>query len=228
MPPIEAVFLDVGGVFHLPVHEPIVGALRERGIEIDPDLLDRAHYAGAAAYRRGHNQKVHPYIVGYAGALGIGDDSLEPAIDALGRVFRNPGVWARIIPGSIEGLRRLAETKVALAIVSNADGTMEARLLEEKICQVGEGEGVPVVMVCDSTAVGVAKPDPGIFKIALDAVGVAPENAVHVGDTVEADVKGALAAGVTPLHIDPHHFCSDSSHDHVKTLDDVTTIVRES
>ena len=36
------------------------------------------------------------------------------------------------------------------------------------VCQVGEGEGVPVVIIVDSTIVGVAKPDPAIFSFALD------------------------------------------------------------
>lgn len=224
---IQAVFLDVGGVFHLPLHERIIEALAQHEIEIAIDLIDQAHYAGVAAMTA---SDVHPegprgYIKGYLTALELAEEHLEKAAESIMSTFRAPGMWRRIVPGSIDSLRKLAQTGVALAIVSNADGTLEGRLLEEKICQVGDGEGVPVTIVCDSGAVGVAKPDPGIFHIALEAVGVKPESAVHVGDTIEADVKGAIAAGVTPLHIDPYEFCTDKSHHHVKVLDDVTEMV---
>lgn len=237
--PIEAVFLDVGGVFHLPLHERIVAALRDKQIEIAADLLDQAHYSGVHAMSavdardegralRGEGPSTRGprgYFRGYLTALRLAEDHLEVAAEAIMSAFRAPGLWGRIVPGSIDALRRLAQTAVSLGIVSNSDGTLESRLVQEKICQIGEGEGVPMVVICDSTAVGVAKPDPGIFHIALEAVGVAPPNAVHVGDTIEADVKGALAAGVTPLHIDPYGFCSDQSHAHVKDLDDVTDMV---
>lgn len=224
---IQAVFLDVGGVFHLPLHERIIQALAQNEIEVAVDLIDQAHYAGVAAMTAADVAPEGPrgYIKGYLAALELAEEHLEKAAEAIMSTFRKPGMWSRVVPGSIDSLRKLAETGVALGIVSNSDGTLEGRLLEEKICQIGEGEGVPMTIICDSTAVGVAKPDPGIFYIALEAVGVSAENAVHVGDTIEADVKGALAAGVSPLHIDPYEFCNDQSHRHVKVLDDVTEMV---
>jgi len=48
--------------------------------------------------------------------------------------------------------------------------------------------------------VGVSKPDPGIFHIALEETGLLAEEALHVGDSRE-DVEGARAAGVTPVLI---------------------------
>ena len=47
----------------------------------------------------------------------------------------------------------------------------------------------------DSALVGVEKPDPAIFRAALEALGVAPEEALYVGDLYEVDVVGARAAG---------------------------------
>ena len=48
----------------------------------------------------------------------------------------------------------------------------------------------------DSALVGVEKPDPAIFRAALDALGVAPAEALYVGDLYEVDVVGARAAGM--------------------------------
>ena len=47
--------------------------------------------------------------------------------------------------------------------------------------------------------VGWRKPDPRIFGSALDRLGVAAGDAVHVGDRLDADVGGAAAAGITTV-----------------------------
>jgi putative hydrolase of the HAD superfamily len=58
--------------------------------------------------------------------------------------------------------------------------------------------------VFDSWVVGVAKPNPEIFKMALDHLGVSAPEAIMVGDTPAADVLGAQAAGVRAVLIDPY------------------------
>ena len=83
-------------------------------------------------------------------------------------------------------------------MVSNADGTVEQQLRDDALCQVGPGAGVEVGAILDSTNVGVAKPDPAIFTIALALLGVPAQRALHVGDTPSADVAGASAAGSDP------------------------------
>ena len=214
-------FLDVGGVFHLPAHQPILDAFGRAGVEVDPDRLDRAHYAGVAAlavWPDEDNGVWDAYMEAYATEVGVGSHRRAEVIAELLAGFHTPGVWSRQVPGSLDALRALEATGLALAIVSNSDGTLEGRLAEEGICQVGPGRGVPMAVVIDSRAVGVAKPDPAIFHIALEATGVAPQAALHVGDAVGADVVGALAAGVRPVHLDPYQFCTDSSHAHLRDL----------
>lgn len=218
---VEAVFLDVGGVFHLPNHHLILDALHRAGVEADPAALDRAHYAGVAALVDWPDEDSgiwRAYQEAYCNEVGVPAARLEDAIAELDVAFATKGMWSRLVPGSVEALRELEAAGVALAIVSNSDGTLEGRLAAEGICQVGPGPGVPVAVVIDSGAVGVAKPDPAIFDIALEATGVSPEAAVHVGDAVGADVAGALAAGVRPVHLDPHGFCGDTSHPHMRSL----------
>ena len=80
-------------------------------------------------------------------------------------------------------------------------------------------------MVIDSAVVGVAKPDPRIFTLALDALGLPDADrgtVVHVGDSLRYDVTGALAAGVRPLHLDPYGFCpAPDGHEHLRRLSDL-------
>jgi putative hydrolase of the HAD superfamily len=222
---VEVVFLDVGGVFHLPDHGIVGAALRRAGVAgpLDPAVLDRAHYAGAKALEVWPQGDVRTglwaaYERAYALEAGVPEDQLDDAVAELDVAFAEKGVWSRLAAGSMDGLHALAATGVTLAIVSNSDGTVEERLRAEGICQVGPGTGVPMAIVIDSDAVGVAKPDPAIFRIALEATGVAPDRALHIGDTVGADVDGALAAGVRPVHLDPYGFCSDGSHPHTPDL----------
>jgi putative hydrolase of the HAD superfamily len=225
---VDAVFLDVGGVFHLPSHAIVTAALGRAGIAADGELLDRAHYAGVAGlvdWPGGDDGIWTAYEQAYVESLGVPADCVPDAIAELDVAFRAPGIWSRLAPGSLEGLRLLhavgERLGVQLAIVSNSDGTLEERLRNEGICQVGPGRGVPMTVVIDSAVVGVAKPDPAIFAIALEATGVTPERALHVGDTVGADVDGALAAGVRPVHLDPYGLCRDGSHPHVPDLSSV-------
>lgn len=53
--------------------------------------------------------------------------------------------------------------------------------------------------VAISGELGVAKPDPEIFRYALDRLGISPENAWHVGDSLRLDVAGAKAAQLTAV-----------------------------
>ena len=232
----EVVFVDVGGVFHLPRLEKVTPAFAELGYQVDdPDQLLRAHHAAMAELDRRpgviedlRDNQAPPEVVfaaydrGLARALGVAEEKLDAATVALSGIFGEVGAWGTLIPGSVEGLRLVAATGVRVGIVSNSDGTVEQRLREERVAQVGEGPGVAVEVVVDSGSVGVQKPDPRIFQVALESLGVSPERAWHVGDSVAMDVHGALAAGVTPIHLDPFDDCPGGpEHDHVRSLSEL-------
>jgi putative hydrolase of the HAD superfamily len=224
---IDAVLLDVGGVFHLPDHDRIVAAMARAGVRVDPTDLDRAHYAGVRAltdFHEGDREIWLAYNRGYAHALGAAD-RVEQVAEILLNEFTTGGVWTRVVPGSAAALRALQDTGVRLAVVSNADGSVEAQLAADGIGQVGPGPGVPMDAICDSSVVGVAKPDPRIFVIALERCGVDPAHAIHVGDTPAADVAGAVAAGVTPVLVDPHGDHPDIDVVRVGSLADVVPLV---
>ena len=79
----------------------------------------------------------------------------------------------------------------------------------------------------DSAVAGVAKPNPVIFGIALDALGISPGSAViHVGDSLRYDVAGALAAGIYPVHMDPYGFCpAPDGHVHIGALTEIPALI---
>ncbi|HXD68681.1 MAG TPA: HAD family hydrolase [Gaiellales bacterium] len=90
-------------------------------------------------------------------------------------------------------LSGLAAAGVGVAVVSNWDCS-----LPDALASAGIGVGE----VLSSGAIGSSKPDSGIFHAALAALGVAPERALHVGDTEETDGVGARAAGIDVRIVD--------------------------
>jgi putative hydrolase of the HAD superfamily len=228
---IDAVLLDVGGVLVLPEPEVLLPAVRAAGGErVTVEQLARGHYAGVAAMdrsalERGVTADWPAYTKALVLELDVVEGIREDVRAAVSAAYADLA-WTGIVPGVLDSLRRLADTGVGLGIVSNSNGTVEEQLLTQRICQVGEGEGVPVVVVLDSAVVGIEKPHPGIFEHALRALDVPASRAIHVGDTGWADIAGARAAGVRPIHLDPHGFCPvPDDHEHVRHLEGVVDLV---
>ena len=89
-------------------------------------------------------------------------------------------------------LETLRERGLKLGLVSNAIDPPD--LLHRDLAELGVAERLDVAVF--SSEVGRRKPDPAIFERALDALGVAPERALMVGDKVAIDVAGAKALGM--------------------------------
>jgi FMN phosphatase YigB (HAD superfamily) len=220
----RAVLLDVGGVLFLPEHARIADALSRAAVTVDSDALDRAHYHGAARFTTELDAEADwpgcwaQYLAGYADACGVDETDRAEVHRHLDSEFADAGLWVREAPGSRDGLGALAATGVRLGVVSNADGLIGARLQEREVLQVGPGGGVAVECLIDSGAVGVMKPDPRIFRIALDALALTPDEAWYVGDMPGIDVVGARRAGIRPFLIDPFGLHQHADYDRIESL----------
>jgi HAD superfamily hydrolase (TIGR01509 family) len=121
-------------------------------------------------------------------------------LDALWSDHRAHNFWTLVPEGLPSALALLRAGGVRVVVVSNSEGTLAGVLRS-----VGLGDAFDHVI--DSGLVGVEKPDPAIFRFALDAFALAPERVLHLGDTYSTDVVGARAAGMRVALIDPHgHF----------------------
>jgi putative hydrolase of the HAD superfamily len=223
---MQAVILDVGGVLLVPHADEVSKAL---GVPLSAEQAERAHYAGAAALDASIDEpsnERNDYLSAYAQSLGM--EPVADVIDKMRALWSGPTIdlWRQHVTGSVDGLKALHKRQLKLGIVSNADGTIEEQLRRGLICQVGEGLGVPVLAIIDSHVVGVAKPRAEIFRHALDPLGVAPEQAVYVGDTRRYDIAGARAAGLQPVHFDPYQLCAEpTDHVHVRRLGEVERLL---
>ncbi len=191
---------------------------------------DRAHFAGIhaidVANRPGEGDR-RIYLEGYLRSIGMVEDRFEAAVERLIPIWQGPSpeLWRRVLSGSIAGLRMLSDAGLRLGVVSNSDGHVEEELARNSICQVGPGQGVSVLAIIDSAVVGVAKPDPAIFALALPPLGLEPSDVVYVGDSVKYDVRSAETAQICPLHFDPFDLCEERDHLHMKQVADVLRYV---
>ena len=98
-------------------------------------------------------------------------------------------------PDAVPALRALRAAGLKLVAASNWDVSLHEQLDRTGLSGLLDG-------ALSSAEVGAPKPDPEIFVRALALAGARPDEAWHVGDDVEADVGGALAAGLEPVLID--------------------------
>ena len=223
----EAVLLDAGGIFLLPSHDRILGAFARAECTVDSDILDTAHYRGAARFTTDLDVEAdwagtwRGYLEDYVEECGIPEEDRAEVHQHLDSEFADAALWLRVIPGCREGLRALADTGVRLGVISNADGLIGERLRAHEVLQVGPGLGVEVECVIDSGVVGVMKPDPRIFTLALDAMAIEADSAWYVGDMPAIDVVGARRAGLRPVLMDPCELHHGADYDRVDSLTDL-------
>jgi putative hydrolase of the HAD superfamily len=99
-----------------------------------------------------------------------------------------------VYPDVAPTLRDLAQTSRLALITNGAPG-----LQREKLAGSGLAPYFDAVII--SGEVGVGKPDPLPFRLALDGIGVTPEEAVMVGNSQRSDIAGARGAGIRGVWI---------------------------
>lgn len=200
--PARALLLDALGTLVAlePPVEPLRRELRERcDLEVSADEARAALRAEIAYYRAHHDEasdRARLADLRRRSAAALRDAlpdaaaavPLEPLTDALLAALR-----FKPYPEVPEVLAAARERGARLVVVSNWDVSLHEVLAETGLAPLLDG-------VVTSAELGSAKPARAIFARGLElAGGVDPGAAVHVGDSVEHDVAGALAAGVEPL-----------------------------
>jgi len=232
----DAVVFDVGGVFVLPSPAVLRAALGAEGVVVaaDDGAFHRAHYRATAALDGAARAGVARadrwlvYLGTYLEEIGVAPDRLGP--DRFAELWHRPAIelWSWVQVEAAAALRRLVTFGMPVAVVSNADGTVERSLRERGVLQVGPGAGAEVLTVVDSAVVGAEKPDPATFAPALAVLaerGVEPARCWYVGDTWAADVVGARAAGMEPVHLDPYGLYAADGHRRVGSVAEVVADV---
>ncbi len=215
----------MGGVFVVPDPDVLNTVLLSHGVQavLTAENAAESHYTGVRAMtellahddvrERNPDVWVH-YDRAYFGAVGLEGDDLDAALVARGEL-RKQGegeiVWRHLLSDNIAGFARIAGLR-PVAIVTNNNGTAVQQCRDHGICQLDDGPLPRVAAIVDSTVVGISKPDPRIFDPAIEALGTSRARTLYVGDTVHADVRGAEAAGLPVVQLDPFDHHVDHAH----------------
>ncbi len=219
--------LDAGGVIVLPDRRLVAAALARLGIEIDASIVPSAHYKAVRRleHRAGPGAPPDGYLPALCRTLGVPGERLPEAVCAISheadRELSGAILWSEPAPHAQATIAALRASGITVVVVTNSDGRAAENLRDAGICHTGPGAGVLVSDVIDSKVVGSEKPAPEIFRIALKRARVDAAAVVHVGDMVCTDIAGARAAGITPIHLDPHRACRALDHRHIRALNGI-------
>ena len=123
-------------------------------------------------------------------------DQFEPLLEAFEEASHSGRVC--MIEGALETLTRLDEAGIPCALICDT-GLTPGRVVRRLLDGHGLLERLRETIFSDEWS--LPKPHPRVFEAALDALGVAAEDAVHVGDLRRTDVAGARGVGMGTIRI---------------------------
>lgn len=206
---VELLSLDAGNVIIFLDHARLAELVRPHGFSMRADQLIRAE--GVAKLDMEHGRMVdvpwsHVDVPGAAGwgrnvatmlnRAGVPEARLPYLLDSLWQTHVEHNLWCRVPAGFAPAMGALRRRGVRIVVVSNSEGVLRKLFTKLGILSCFD-------LLLDSGEIGVEKPDPRIFEMALEPFRVQPANALHLGDTFATDVVGARAAGMRTALIDP-------------------------
>jgi HAD superfamily hydrolase (TIGR01509 family) len=210
---IDTVFLDVGNTLISIDFDRVAAELATRQLVCEADAIRRAEAAARPGYSERifvtgvspHRSLFHWYLCAIfeetERLASLSPRELDELVTEIGPILRPEGrasaLWRMVMPGVPEALARMQRQGLTLAVISNSDGTCAKSLEAAGLLRY-------LSFVIDSAEVGVEKPDPRIFEIALARGGADPRRTLYIGDLYHADVVGARAAGLHALMLDPY------------------------
>jgi HAD superfamily hydrolase (TIGR01509 family) len=220
---IKTIFFDVGNTLLFPNRERIHQPLTERGITAEPEHLrdlecrTKNKFDGmmttSGSTDHGFWWMFYSQLLS---ELKIVDDPLR---DELVASIRKSANWDIIRPGTAERLDEIAE-RYELAVISNADGGIEDVLTRCGIAHCFR-------TVTDSGLVGLEKPHPEIFRLALQSMNATPQESLYVGDVYSVDYLGATGAGMQAVLMDVPGAYRDRGAVSVKDLVELQSVLEE-
>lgn len=122
----------------------------------------------------------------------------DSAINLLSEDYiKNLSAFNHVFPGTFEMLDYLHPNYRLHIITNGFEEIQEKKMESSNIRDYFE-------IIINSEMAGVKKPNPKIFRLALDEAKVQPQNALMIGDSLEADIIGAKNLGFHVLHFNSH------------------------
>lgn len=217
---IRAVLFDVGNTLLYPDYAFIRAVLAQHGIETSEDALMRTQIdAHAATLKAPGYNRWNLYFSTWLKTAGAPEAELPAILRTLWERHRQRNLWSRVHPEARSVLETLQNRGYVLGAVSNADGRVVRQLQEVEL----DGYFATII---DSEVVGVRKPDPEIFRLALKELDLLPQHGCYVGDTYEIDVLGARRVGMMPILLDPFNLSTERQGLRIQTLAQLPSLLQ--
>jgi putative hydrolase of the HAD superfamily len=226
LPAVETLFLDAGGVIVFPNWRRISAALAAQGVEAPPEAIaaDEPHAKRRLdvpeLIRHSNDQQrgwtYFNLVLEHAGIAR--SPATDRALEELSAYHAAHNLWELVPDDVVPALERLRRAARRLVVVSNANGRLHVMLERMGLARFFD-------VVLDSHLEGVEKPDPRLFAIALERSGGRAETTLHVGDFYWIDVRGARAASLHALLLDPAGLYPDADCPRVRSLGELADVL---
>ena len=227
----EAVFFDAGETLvhpHPTFAELFSRILKREGFDVEPETITERIHVVFDRFREAARTKElwtttpeksqlfwHDVYVIFFREIGISDS--DGLIDTMYREFTDLANYS-LFDDVVPVLGKLRDAGLKLGVVSNFE-----EWLERLLARLGVTGFFDVRVI--SGIEGLEKPDPRIFRLAVERADVTPERSAYVGDNPEFDVDPAAAAGMFPVLLDRRERFPDATATRITTLDDLPAVL---
>jgi FMN phosphatase YigB (HAD superfamily) len=207
---VRLLCLDAGNTVIFLDHARIARLLGQEGHEVSAATLIRCEGEAKCLLEDGYGERPTWEYEREVGAIGWGrtiatmlaqanvDRARIPELLAkLWQSHLELNLWWLVPEGMGAALDEIRALGVKVVIVSNSEGMLDVLFERLKIASHFD-------LVVDSGKVGVEKPEPGIWQIALAVYPTAHDEVLHLGDTYATDIAGAQGLGLRTALIDPY------------------------
>jgi HAD superfamily hydrolase (TIGR01509 family) len=149
------------------------------------------------------------------GGLGLDEEACETLVSGIDRAHAERNIWCGPDAEAPRVLEELGREGLRLAVISNTEDGRARDALE------AAGLASYFDVVIDSHLVGFKKPDPAIFRLALERLGVEADEAAFVGDSYVLDALAARAVGMRAILLDPLDLHPESVCTRIESLGDL-------
>lgn len=209
---LRIIFFDAGNTLIRMNYPVIAAALGEQGVPVTQEQIQQSEWRARVRLDREVLRRSAPhalvastedqsvaarYFRYLLDELGVTDPATIERIAKWRDRYNLPvGLWNAPEPAAEAALELVRAAGVRAAVISNSNGSVRSILADLGLTRWLE-------FVIDSQEVGVEKPDPEIFRLALERSAVRAEEAAYIGDLYSVDVLGARAAGMRAILLDP-------------------------
>ncbi len=218
-PTLQAVFFDVGQTIFSPDYPFFQEMLARFGVHTSIEALSKGAALGREKFfRSNRGEQWKDFFTFWLRHVGAAADEIPVMLQMIYERHQRDHLWNYLEPTARQTFEALRRLGLRLGVVSNADG---------KVASLFAQQGLDHFFDCiiDSRLVGVEKPDPQIFYLALAQLQLPAASCLYVGDNYDNDVIGARRAGLRPVLLDPFAVVPENDVTRIKTLSELLEVL---